>query len=150
VQSILMDKSHEPDAETISRAVGTAGRHWDQLVSWLQEVGAKGSTTWDGDKYGWSLRYRRAGRPFTTLTPLEDAFASLVVLGREQSVEAGSLELSPSSRRTYEEARQYPDGRWLFLHVSSPEQLADVVQLLRLKLPARVRSRSHVTGGAGA
>lgn len=150
MQSILMDRSRKPDAETISRAVGTVGRHWDELVAWLEGVGAKGTITWDGDKYGWSLHYRRAGRPFTTLTPLEDAFGALVILGREQSVEAGSLELSPASRRTYEEAHQYPDGRWLFLQVSSEEQLADVVQLLWLKLPPRVRARSHVTGGTGA
>ena len=150
MQSILMDRSREPDAETISRAVGTVGSQWDKLVTWLEGVGAKATITWDGDKYGWSLHVRRAGRPFTTLTPRDDAFGSLVILGREQSVEAASLELSPASRRTYEEAHPYPDGRWLFLQVSSEEQLADVIQLLRLKLPPSVRARSHVSGGAGS
>ena len=150
VQGILVDRTREPDFETMSRAVGTSGRRWDELTAWLDAVGGRGTITWDGVRDGWSLHFRRAGRPLATLTPLEDSFQALVVLGRDQSVEAASVELSTLSRSTYDTAHQYPDGRWLFLHVASDEQLADVIRLLCLKVPPRVRARVAKGQGRGS
>ena len=41
-----------------------------------------GSFTWEGPKYGWSLKYARAGRPFVTLSrPGDGGFRALVILG---------------------------------------------------------------------
>jgi len=137
----LFDPSSSPSPDAVRAIVGPAAPLWDALVARVEAMGACGAMTWEGPKYGWSLKYRRAGRPFTTLSPRPGAFQALVILGREQVDEVAALALGAHVRDLFDAAHQYPDGRWLFIAVETAQDVDDVVALLETKLPPTIRVR---------
>ena len=137
----LFDPGSPPTPEVIRRIIGPAATLWDGLVARVEAMGARGSMTWEGPKYGWSLKYKRAGRPFVTLSPKDSGFTALVVLGREQLEEVPALQLCPHVRGIFDGARQFPDGRWLFIPVEAAQDAADVAALLETKLPPTIRAK---------
>ncbi len=142
VVSAFMDRSGPPTRDELRLALESTAGCWDALVDHLTvAMGARDAWQWGGAKYGWEQRFKRAGKPFTTLTPGFGGFTALVILGREESDRAAGLPLGERSRRTFEAAQQYHDGRWLYLRVKSAEDVADVEALLRVKLPPTVRAK---------
>lgn len=141
----LFDSGTPPTHDTVRAIVGAASAMWDQLVGRVEAMGARATFTWDGPKYGWSLKCTRAGRPFVTLSPMEGSFKALVILGRAQVDEVPALPLGPHVRGIFEAARQYPDGRWLFIPVETAADVADIVALLETKLPPTIRAKVTAT-----
>ncbi len=139
------DQGAPPTRATVRELVGPAAPWWDRLCERVETMGARGSFTWDGPKHGWSLKYHRAGRPFVTLSPGEGGFKAIVILGRAQVDEVPTLPLGPRVRGIFGDARQYPDGRLLFIPVESAADVADIVTLLATKLPPTIRAK--VAGG---
>jgi Protein of unknown function (DUF3788) len=137
----LFDPVAAPTPDEVRSIIGPAAPLWDGLVQRAEAMGARGTFTWEGPKHGWSLKYTRAGRPFVSLTPAPGGFKALVILGRAQVDEAPALPLGMHVRGIFDAARQYPDGRWLFIPVESEQDVADVVALLETKLPPTVRAR---------
>lgn len=93
-----------------------------------------------GKKHGWSRRYKKS-KSFCTFIPEKNRFALLIVCGAKEreKVEAVHSTLSPYTRRVYDEARTYHDGKWLLLTVDNDEVVKDVMQLLEMKRkPKRV------------
>ena len=140
VLSWLMDRQRVPEFGDFECAVGAAGPAWDELTRRVcDDMGARAHpagavrSAWD---YGSRVRASRSSRSRRT----EDAFVALVVLGREQAEAAATAPLTARARRTFEEAKQLHDGRWLFLRIETTEDIGDVLALLALKLPARVRA----------
>ena len=137
----LFDPAAPPTHEVIRAALGPAGPHWDDLVGRISAMGAWATFRWDGPRYGWALRGIRAGRPFVTLTPREGGFTALVILGRAQVDEVAQMALGSHVRDIFEAARQFPDGRWLFIPVEAPVDVNDVAAVLETKLPPTVRAK---------
>jgi hypothetical protein len=147
VRSALVIPGVSPTRESLVGALMDATELWDGLTEQLRlQMGARGTWAWGGPKYGWEQRFKRAGRPFVTLTPEGGAFTALVILGREEAERAGRLSLGERARRTYDDARQYHDGRWLYLRVETANDAADVRALLLEKLPPTLRARSLADG----
>jgi Protein of unknown function (DUF3788) len=138
---VLLDPERPPARRALRTILGEAAPRWDALVRRIEAMGARGTFAWDGPTYGWSLKYVRAGRPFTTLTPAAGGFRALVILGRAQVEEAPKLALGPHVRGIFDAARQYPDGRWLFIPVEAAADVADIATLLATKLPPTIRAR---------
>jgi hypothetical protein len=137
----LFDADARPTPAVVRAIVGPVAPLWEDLVRRVEAMGARGAFTWEGRKYGWSLKYVRAGRPFVSLTPVRDGFRALVILGRAQVEEVPALPLGPRVRDVFDAARQYPDGRWLLIAVESERDVADVVALLETKLLPTIRAR---------
>ena len=137
----LFDPSSPPSPDAVRAIVGPTAPLWDALVTRVDAMGACGAMTWEGPKYGWSLKYARAGRPFTTLSPVDGGFKALVILGRGQVEEVPGLPLGAHVRGIFDGAHQYPDGRRLFIPVESAEDVADIVALLETKLPPTIRAK---------
>lgn len=137
----LFDPSSPPTPDAVRAIVDLAAPLWDRLVSRVEAMGACGALTWEGPRYGWSLKYARAGRPFTTLSPHDGGFTALVILGRAQVEEVAALSLRPHVRGIFDGAHQYPDGRWLFIPVETVEDVADIAALLETKLPPTIRAK---------
>ena len=118
----------------LAGGLGSAARFWRELTNELAEryeieptlVPASG-------KHGPELKYRKGGRTLVSLSPREGGFIALVVLGAEETKRAFELELGSGVRRVLEDARQYHDGRWLFVPVKSKRDVRDVTSLLALK-----------------
>ena len=138
---VTSHQGEPPTRATARELVGPAAPWWDRLCERVETMGARGSFTWDGPKYGWSLKYTRAGRPFVTLSPGEGGFKALVILGRAQVDEVPTLHLGPGVRGIFDAARQYPDGRWLFIPVESAADVADIATLRATKLPPTIRAK---------
>jgi len=135
------DPKTAPSPDAVEKLLGTRAGLWQELARKIEAMGARGEWVWGGPKYGWEWKAKRAGKPFATLTPRTGVFVVLVILGRAESAAAAAITLAPRLRRTYESARQFPDGRWLFHETESEEEVRDLVALLRLKRPPTVRAR---------
>jgi hypothetical protein len=97
-----------------------------------------------GKKHGWSLRYKK-GKSFCTFIPERNRFSILIVLGAEEraKVEAIRNELSMRTRKDYEKATTYHDGKWLFLTVDAGDVLADVEKLLAVKREPKIMKQAE-------
>jgi hypothetical protein len=135
----LHDRTVVPTDEDFSVAAGTAAPLWADVSRRLAaDMGAHPILAWGG-RAGWEIRYRRAGRPLVTLTPGPDSFHACVVLGAYESAMAAAAPLGPGIRALLERAHRYPDGTWLFITVRTPEDVTDLLTLLEVKLPKRLR-----------
>jgi hypothetical protein len=92
-------------------------------------------TIFGGAKYGLEIRYRRSGKTLCSLTPEKGAFAVLIVLGKEDSEKALSMqdELSRKIHRLIENTKQLHDGRRLWIRISTADDTNDVKKLLQIK-----------------
>lgn len=137
----FFDPSAEPSQRALDGLLTARSGLWRQLIERVEEMGGTGAWTWGGPKYGWELKFRRGSKPFATLTPKAGGFVALVILGRAETAAVDAAALGEGVRRTFESARQLPDGRWLFHSVESERDVADVAGLLALKLPPTARAR---------
>lgn len=56
-----------------------------------------------------------------------------MILAPDQIGRALGLPLGPQVRKVIQDAQPYPEGRWLFVKVTSDADLNDVQQLLALR-----------------
>lgn len=142
-----LDPAAPPDEAAIRSRLGTeAGNHWSELAACALAMGAKPRWRWDGARSGWVLVFLRAGRSFLTLSAADRVCQALVVLGRAQVVEVETMPLGHHVRGVFDAARQYPDGRWVFVPVQDERDIADVASILATKLPPTVRARLAAGG----
>lgn len=87
-----------------------------------------------GKKHGWSLRYKKS-KSFCTLIPEKNRFALLMVFGAKEREKVESLRdrLSAQTRKKYDDATTYHDGKWVLVTIDSGAVAEDVRQLLAVK-----------------
>ncbi len=145
----FFDAGVEPGPTALRDLLSTRSGLWLDLARRIEELGGRGAWTWGGPKYGWELKFKRAVKPFATLTPKPDGFVILIVLGRAEVAAVDPAALGEGVRRTFEGARQLPDGTWLYQSVESERDVADAVALLELKVPRTVRARLEASRRGG-
>ena len=133
----MLDKEHVPTWEEISNYLGReALKAWNDIVSFIDtNYNHMPETVFGGKKYGWEIRYRRSGKSLCTLHPEKGAFTILIVLGKKETEQAlASLnEFSPDIANLISSAKQYHDGRWLWIRVLNKDNLDDIKGLLKIK-----------------
>lgn len=141
--SAFLDPDHAPDLRELHVTLGEmAAARWDELTATLErDFGAHQRLRWDGRRYGWSVPFTRAGRPFVTLIPERGGFGAVVVLGRSQADAAGGLPFGEQARDAFATSPQLHDGRWIVLTIGSADDVNDLLRLLSVKLPPRIRAR---------
>jgi hypothetical protein len=128
------DGAHEPTRVEIAEALGSRKALWDRLVQFVDEnYQMPGEMRYGGKNYGWNLCFRHKDRTLLTLYPLVRCFVAQVVLGREQADHALAIQLGQNARQVLEETPHHPDGRWLFIRVSTVTDARDVEKLLVIK-----------------
>jgi hypothetical protein len=137
----MLDKEHSPIGKDIADYLGRdATEAWDDIAAFLAEnYDFSPETVFGGKKYGWAVRYRRSGKSLCTLHPEKGAFTMLIVLGGKETelVLAGLPSFSPGVAATISGAKQYHDGRWLWLRVLKKNDTADIKRLLQIKKKPR-------------
>lgn len=134
----ITDKSAPPDERTVREWIGPkAFEHWVRLQSWIEATyPGVFSPDWvyGGKKRGWSLRYKKT-RALCTLQPGYRQLSVLVVLGRAEraAFEERRYSWSPQLVQLYDEARAYPDGKWLTVSISSADDRHEVTKLISMK-----------------
>ena len=133
----MLDKEHPPTAKDITDYLGKdASEAWNDITAFLAEnYNFTPETVFGGKKYGWGVRYRRSGRSLCTLCPEKGAFTVLIVLGGKETEQtlAALSDFSPDVADVISGAKQYHDGRWLWLRVLNRDNTADIKRLLQIK-----------------
>lgn len=140
----IADKSAPPDDATVRRWIGPAAfKYWAELQNWIEayypDVFAP-EWLYRGKTRGWSLRYKKT-KAFCTFLPGYKLFSVEVVLGtaEREKFEARRYAWRSHLVKLYDEARTYPDGKWLNIGLSSTDDRHDVTELLMMKRPPRAR-----------
>lgn len=140
----IADKSAPPDDNTVCDWIGRAAfGHWAELRHWIEEYyPGVFAPEWlyRGKKRGWSLRYKKT-KAFCTFLPGHKLFSVEVVLGtaEREKFEARRYGWRSQLVKLYDEARTYPDGKWLNVGISSVADRHDVTELLTMKRPPKSR-----------
>jgi len=92
-----------------------------------------------GERYGWALRFRRGGRTMLAMYPNRSSLTVQIILGKAQVAAAREMGLPSRVSKVLESARDYPEGRWLFIPVRSQKAARELRTLMALKL-ARPKS----------
>jgi hypothetical protein len=140
----ITDKLAPPDDSAVCDWIGPeAFEHWAELRNWIEAFyPGVFAPDWlyGGKKRGWSLRYRKT-KAFCTFLPEYRQFSVLVVLGRaeREKFEERRYVWRSQLAKLYDEAKTYPDGKWLTVAISSADDRRDVTGLLTMKRPPRSR-----------
>jgi len=132
----MMDGTHTPTEKEIVDFIGEPAKGaWVQLRRFVKEnYDIEPEMIFSG-KHGWDVRYRKTGKTLFTLTPEKGAVRILIVLGREESEKALSMqtELSPKMYKLIENTKQLHDGRWLWIRLFQTKDAEDIERLLPIK-----------------
>ncbi|MGY3076907.1 hypothetical protein ACVWZZ_003278 [Bradyrhizobium sp. LM6.10] len=133
-------KSAPPDDDTVRDWIGPkAFGHWAELRNWI-EAYYPGVFAPDwlyrGKTRGWALRYKKS-KAFCTFLPECRLVSIEVVLGaaEREKFEARRYDWRSQLVTLHDEARTYPDGKWLKVAISSADDRRDVTELLSMKRP---------------
>jgi hypothetical protein len=115
----FVEKEHQPTMREISASVGSKKDLWDSLERFVAEnYRTKRDFAFYGKNYGWAVRFRKGGKALLSIYPGEGSFTVQIVLGETPASKASSLRLDKNAKNVLESARQFPEGRWLFIRVS--------------------------------
>lgn len=139
----MLDKGHKPsEKEILDYLGGKAGKAWADIVSFLRaSYDFSPELDYGGAKYGWSIRYRKSNKSLCTLHPEKGAFTILIVLGKKEveQFEEHMNEFSTKAIQLFRSAKQFHDGRWLWIRILDESDIEDVKRLLVIKRKPRHR-----------
>jgi len=143
--SRIIQASNPPSDREIGEWIGEEAYEYWKRVTHLIELNYPSSVTpewlFGGKKHGWSLRYKKS-RSFCTFIPERNRFALLIVFGAEERTQAEAIldSLSTRTKKVYDEATTYHDGKWVLLTINSSEVVEDVMKLLEIKRKPKKRN----------
>lgn len=129
-----------PNDDTVRDWIGPeAFKHWTEFRRWI-DIAYPGvfipEWLYGGRKRGWTLRYKQT-KAFCTMQPGYRLLSVQVVLGRaeREKFEERRYVWRPQLVKLYDDARAYPDGKWLTVAISSAEDRAELIELVSMKRP---------------
>lgn len=134
------DKNRQPGNDEMIEAIGhPISAAWSELRRFLADTyGVEPDVKFGGGE--WFMRYKRGSRPLCELTARVGRFRVLVVLGKKEveQVIACIETFGENVRRTFEDADQFHDGRWLWIMVDNAQtcdqDVRDIERLLLIKV----------------
>jgi hypothetical protein len=124
----------EPDDEGIVAELGGASPLWIGLVARLaSRYDHEPVMVREGTDPTWTVRYRKGGKTLVTLYPGKGGFVVLVVLGKEEVAKARAVRLGGRVKEALETAKQFHDGRWLWIRPSTEADIESIMALLAVK-----------------
>jgi hypothetical protein len=128
------DMPVEPSERTILKLIGTKAPLWRDIRKYLASHYEHEPVMSIGKKeHDWTIRYRKSGKTLVTLCPEENQFCILVVLGKNEVAKAKDIKLNSFVKNIFETAKQYHDGRWLWIRPKSKDDIESVKILLTVK-----------------
>lgn len=138
------NRAHEPGRRAAMQILARARAAWDDLETHLAETySLRGSFYFMyGERYGWALRFRRAGRTMIAMYPNRSLVTVQIILNNAQVAAARAMGLPTRVLAVLESAKDYPEGRWLFIPVKSLVAARELRALVALKLLRPKRGRA--------
>jgi hypothetical protein len=145
------DRKQRPSTAEIYAVLGPRRKAWDELNQYMVEnYQVRGELLFGGLKYGWALRFRKSGKPLLVLFPGQKEFIANVVVGRSLLEKAQALKLGENARQVLGGAKRFYEGCWLYIKVSSKQDVLDVQQLIALKAKPRLARRKTLSAPPAA
>jgi hypothetical protein len=140
----FVDRTREPSRASVRKALGVARAAWDDLEEHLTVTYRLKSLFhfMYGERYGWALRFHRSGRLVLAMYPNHGRLTVQIILSQAQIAVATTMTLPSKVIRAIEAARNYPEGRWLFIPVRSGKSAKELRSLIALKMSRPGASRS--------
>ena len=133
-------KSEEPTLEQIEQFIQSP--LWNGLCSWAEgaySIAPKVEYSTCSGAPGWNVKYKKSGRALCTLYPDRGQFTALVTIGAKEATEAELLlpTCSDYIRELFARTQMFNGARWLMIHITDAQVLADVKKLIRLRVPIK-------------
>ena len=126
-----------PGEEQMTALVGgSLYQVWCQLTDLIdrrydmERLWGKGGKAWT-----YEYKYRRGGKTLCALYARENCVRFMVVLGKDERLkfEAERESYSQETRKLYDEAKTYHDGKWMMFEPKDTALFEDFVRLLGVK-----------------
>jgi hypothetical protein len=132
----FIGKTEQPTDGELSAALGPAKATWDQLLADLAAELGVNVHEWKchSVKWGWSLRVKRKARTIVWLSPSEDCFTVLFILGGKATSAVRQTRLPQRIVKVLNDAPKYPEGTGVRLEVKSAKDLGTLMKLAIIKL----------------
>ena len=126
-----------PGEEQMTALVGgSLYQVWCQLTDLIdrrddmERLWGKGGKAWT-----YEYKYRRGGKTLCALYARENCVGFMVVLGKDERLkfEAERESYSQETRKLYDEAKTYHDGKWMMFEPKDTALFEDFVRLLGVK-----------------
>ena len=129
--SILDNKSKKPQDNALAEVLGRTKRLWDDLTNHIVQEYEPVTQEWSfgGEKYGWSIRFKRKKRTILYLIPCRRYFLCAFVFGGKATEAARQSDLPSDVMKTINEAPVYGEGRGFRLEV---KKILDVEAMMKL------------------
>lgn len=132
---IFTDREQLPKARQVERTLGASCRRWKEFVSFVQdETGGRGEWKFYGKNHGWALRFRKGGKSLVSLYPGQESFAVQFILDEPTVRRARAATFGVRVLTAIDKATPYPEGRWVFLRITSEPSAQQARKLLLLKM----------------
>jgi len=123
-----------PTEKDFLALIGPKAELWSEIRAYLtSHYDHKPELSVGKKEYDWTIRYRKFGKTLVTLGPEPGGLCVLVVLGKEEIAKAGQAKLNKYVQDIFENAKQYHDGRWLWIRPRNKSDLNSVIALLAVK-----------------
>ena len=136
----MIDGNIRPTEDDMTKTVGEKSSLWLEIRKYVEEYyDFIPELIYYGQKYGWTLRYRKSGKTLCSLFPEKDSFTVLVVLGKKEVEKTFSIidMLNVEVLTLFENAEQKRDGRWLWIRVLLNADVESIKVLLNIKRKSR-------------
>ena len=129
-------RTQRPSQADVQKVLAQALDSWRHLIRHLEETyDLKGSLHYMyGRRYGWAFRFQRGGRLMLALYPNQGCLTVQVILGAAQVQAALKMKLSSLISTVLRSAKNYPEGRWLFIPVKSMAGAQSLKPVIALKI----------------
>lgn len=136
MKSVFIEKSKRPTDADLKKALGKNHPYWEELADFAKKSypAAKGEWHFSGDKYGWSFRISDKKRVIVYLLPREGFFKTALVFGQKATDVVLESKVDHSIKKMLSEAKVYAEGRGIRLEVKDKSLLADIKNLITIKL----------------
>ena len=136
MESIFMDKNHQPSDDDLKTALGPGYTSWTTLKNDLNMTLDKPGEEWNfpGKKYGWSFRMKSKKRNIIYFLPHNDYFQVALVFGQKAVDAVMKSTVNESVKSELQRAKVYAEGRGIRIDVKDTEVLQDIKTLVQIKL----------------
>lgn len=136
MQSIFLDKNHEPTTADLQNGIGTTFPIWKEIEAFLLEEYSKVVSKWHftSAKTGWSFRMSDSKRVLVYLLPRNQYFKVAMVFGQKATDAVLESSISENIKSELKAAKVYAEGRGIRIDIKNDVLLEDVKKLIQIKL----------------
>ncbi len=134
--SAFADRARPPIMEEMLAVTGSRRALWEMIGDFLEKnYRVKQELKFYGKSYGWMVQYRHGGKLLLSIYPKQDGLAAQIILSESQLQTAHVLPLGEHTVDAMSRADHYAEGCWMLVEMESEQEVADIQQLMLLKLP---------------